>query len=97
MPERIVHRRATLEPMSAPQLSPTVTEVMRFEDLPLGARGAPRDRALERRLRGRSAPWYADLCRRPHKSRYADSRVMPTRAWKDRLLRGAGSSGLLSA
>jgi hypothetical protein len=36
------HADATLEPMSAPQLSPTVTEVLQFEDLPLGSHGTRR-------------------------------------------------------
>ena len=47
--------------MSAPQSSPTVTEVVRFEDLPLGARGSRR--ALVRwsdGSEGEALRWYAD-------------------------------------
>lgn len=47
--------------MSAPQSSPTVTEVVRFEDLPLGARGSRC--ALARWSDGTESEalrWYAD-------------------------------------
>jgi hypothetical protein len=68
--------------MSAPDdSSPTITEVVRFEDLPLGSRGSRR--AIARWSDGSESEglcWYADLCGRPHKSAYVDSRVMPIRA-----------------
>ena len=65
--------------MSAPDTSPTVVEVLRFEDLPLGSLGTRR--AIARWSDGSESEalsWYADLCGHPHKSLYADSRVMPT-------------------
>jgi hypothetical protein len=71
--------------MSASDTSPTVVEVMRFEDLPLGSRGSRR--AIVRwsdGSDGEALSWYADLCGHPHKSAYADSRVMP-RGSRDRL------------
>lgn len=67
--------------MSASDTSPTVIEVLRFEDLPLGSRGTRR--AIARWSDGTESEaltWYADLCGHPHKSAYADSRVMPRRA-----------------
>ena len=80
MPERNrTHTDGTLDSVSAPQPSPTVTEVLRFEDLPLGSRGTRR--AVVRWSDGSESEalsWYADLCGHPHKSAYADSRVMPT-------------------
>ena len=66
--------------MSASNPSPIVTEVVRFEDLRPGSRGTRR--AIARWSDGTESEaltWYADLCRHPHKSAYADSRVMPTR------------------
>jgi hypothetical protein len=60
--------------------SPTVTEVVRFGDLPLGSRGTRR--AIARWSDGSESEaltWYADLCRNQHKSAYADPRVMPSR------------------
>jgi hypothetical protein len=47
--------------MSAPDTSPTVVEVMRFEDLPLGSRGTRR--AIARWSDGSESEaltWYAD-------------------------------------
>jgi hypothetical protein len=47
--------------MSAPDTSPTVVEVMRFEDLPLGSRGSRR--AIVRwsdGSEGEALSWYAD-------------------------------------
>jgi hypothetical protein len=65
--------------MSAPaDSSPIVTEVVRFEDLPLGSRGTRR--AIARWSDGSESEalsWYADLCGHPHKSAYADPAVMP--------------------
>ena len=67
--------------MTAPDdSSPIVTEVVRFEDLPLGSRGTRR--AVARWSDGserEALTWYADLCGSPHKSAYMDSRVMPMR------------------
>jgi hypothetical protein len=68
-----------LDSVSASDRSPTITEVLRFEDLPLGSRGTRR--AVVRwsdGSEGEALTWYADLCGCPHKSAYADSRVMPT-------------------
>ena len=65
--------------MSASDASPSVAEVVRFADLPLGSRGERR--AIVRWSDGSKSTaltWYADLCGRPHKSAYAESRVMPT-------------------
>ena len=48
--------------MSAPDTSPTVTEVLRFEDLPLGSRGTRR--AIVRwsdGTEGEALTWYAEL------------------------------------
>jgi hypothetical protein len=64
--------------MSASEPSPTVMEVLRFEDLPLGSRGTRR--VIARWSDGSESEaltWYADLCGYPHKSAYAESRVMP--------------------
>jgi hypothetical protein len=66
--------------MSAPDTSPTVVKVIRFEDLPLGSRGTRR--AIVRWSDGSESEaltWYADLCGYPHKSAYAESRVMSRR------------------
>ena len=60
---------------------PVVLEVIAFEQLPLAARGSRR--AIVRWSDGSSGEalrWWDDLCGCPHKSAYADSRVMPTRA-----------------
>ncbi len=60
--------------MSASDTSPTVIEVLRFEDLPLGSRGTRR--AIARWSDGTESEvmtWYADLCGHPHKSAYAES------------------------
>jgi len=64
--------------MSAPEYHPTVVEVLRFEELPLGSRGSRR--AFVRWSDGtetEALSWFADLCGHPHKSAYADSCVMP--------------------
>jgi hypothetical protein len=81
MPER---KRAyaddTLESVSAPEPSPTITDVLRFEDLPLGSRGTRR--AVVRWSDGSESEalcWNDDLCGSPHKSSYADERVMQGR------------------
>jgi hypothetical protein len=68
------------EPMSTPERSPVVEEVLRFEDLPLGSRGTRR--AVVRWSDGSEGAltWYADLCGHPHKSAYAEASVMPTTA-----------------
>jgi hypothetical protein len=63
-----------LDPVSASEPSPTVTEVLRFEDLPLGSRGTRR--AVVRwsdGSEGEALTWYADLCGHPHKSAYAEA------------------------
>ena len=64
--------------MSASNPSPIVTEVLRFEDLPPGSRGTRR--AIDGWSDGTESEamtWYADLCGCPHKSAYAEARVMP--------------------
>ena len=64
--------------MSAPEHSPTVVEVLRFEELPLGSYGSRR--AVVRwsdGTEGQALSWFADLCGHPHKSAYAETRVMP--------------------
>jgi hypothetical protein len=74
--------------MSAPEPSPTVVEVLRFEELPLGSRGSRR--AVVRwsdGTEGEALSWFADLCGPPHKSAYADSRVMPIWPWRAGLRR----------
>jgi hypothetical protein len=75
-----VRRRGSLDAtVSASETSPTVVEVLRFEDLPLGSRGSRR--AVVRwsdGSEGEALTWYDDLCGCPHKSAYADSPVMPT-------------------
>ncbi len=71
-------RTSSVDPVGASQASPTVTEVLRFEDLPLGSRGTRR--AVVRwsdGSEGEALTWYDDLCGCPHKSAYADSPVMP--------------------
>ena len=81
MPEPAPQRRGSLDAVSTSETSPTVAEVLRFEDLPLGSRGTRR--AVVRwsdGSEGEALTWYADLCGCPHKSAYADSRVMPIRA-----------------
>jgi hypothetical protein len=80
--------------MSAPDTSPTVTEVLRFEDLPLDSRGTRR--AIARWSDGTESEaltYYADLCGDPHKSAYVDSRVMPTRASRCRARRMIATVG----
>jgi hypothetical protein len=61
--------------MTAPaDSSPIVTEVVRFEDLPLGSRGTRR--AVARWSDGSESEaltWYDDLCGTRHKSAYVDS------------------------
>jgi hypothetical protein len=85
MPEPAPERPGSLDPVSAWETSPTVAEVLRFEDLPLGSRGTRR--AVVRWSDGsedEGLTSYADLCGYPHKSAYADPRVMP-RGSRDRL------------
>jgi hypothetical protein len=92
MPEPARERLGSLGSVSASETSPTVAEVLRFEDLPLGSRGT--HRAVVRwsdGSEGDALTWYADLCGHPHKSAYADSRVMPTsQIVARRALLGAG-------
>ena len=82
--------------MSPSNPSPSVTEVLRFEDLPPGSRGTRRAIARWSDATESEAPtWYADLCGHPHKSAYADSRVMPSRLQRLRvgaLIEGFGSA-----
>ena len=60
-------------------MAPTVSEVLRFESLPIDQPGSRRavvrwsDGSIGEALR-----WYDDLCGYPHKSSYAETRVMPT-------------------
>ena len=62
MPEwEMLTSASTLASMSASETSPTVTEVLRFEDLPLGSRGTRR--AVVRwsdGSEGEGLAWYAD-------------------------------------
>ena len=68
-----------LDSVSTSDSGPTITEVLRFEDLPLGSRGTRRAVVgWSDGSEGEALTWYADLCGRPHKSAYAESRVMPT-------------------
>jgi hypothetical protein len=66
--------------MSAPDTSPTVIEILRFEDLPLGSRGTRR--AIARWSDGTESEaltYYADeilICEGDHEN----SRLMPCRA-----------------
>jgi hypothetical protein len=80
MPQPDHNRRpGNLERVALAETSPTVVAVLRYEDLPLGSRGSRR--AVVRwsdGSEGEALSWYADLCGCPHKSAYADSRVMPT-------------------
>jgi hypothetical protein len=46
---------------------------------------------LHYRLSQAHLPYYRDLCGSPDKSAYADSRVMPSRAWRARAGRGSTS------
>jgi hypothetical protein len=58
----------------------TVLELIAVEALPAGASGSRR--AVVRWSdgdAGEALRWWDDLCGCPHKSAYADSRVMPTR------------------
>jgi hypothetical protein len=80
MPEPESHDSPSrLESVSVPQAHPTIREVLCFEDLPLGSRGSRR--AVVRwsdGTEGEALTWYVDSCGCPHKSSYADARVMPT-------------------
>lgn len=62
MPQHNHHRRAgSLDGVSPGAASPTVIEVLRFEDLPLGSRGSRR--AVVRwsdGSEGEALTWYAD-------------------------------------
>ncbi len=54
-------RTSSVDPVGSSQPSPTVTEVLRFEDLPLGSRGTRR--AVVRwsdGSEGEALTWYAD-------------------------------------
>ena len=42
MPEPAPERPGSLDSVSGSEMSPTVAEVLRFEDLPLGSRGTRR-------------------------------------------------------
>jgi hypothetical protein len=71
-------RPGNLGPVAPAETTPSVVEVLRFEDLPLGSRGSRR--AVVRwsdGTEGEALSWYADLCGHPHKSAYVDSGVMP--------------------
>jgi hypothetical protein len=55
------HRPGSLDSVTASESSPTVVEVLRFEDLPLGSRGSRR--AVVRwsdGTEGEALTWYAD-------------------------------------
>jgi hypothetical protein len=87
MPEPAPERPGNLDSVSSSETSPTVAEVLRFEDLPLGSRGTRR--AVVRwsdGSEGEALTWYADLCGHPHESLYAETRVMP----RDSQHRGRG-------
>lgn len=62
MPQPDRNRRpGSLEPVSPGEVSPTVVEVLRFENLPLGSRGSRR--AVVRwsdGSEGEALSWYAD-------------------------------------
>jgi hypothetical protein len=61
MPEPAPERPGSLDSVSASEMSPTVAEVLRFEDLPLGSRGTRR--AVVRwsdGSEGEALTWYAD-------------------------------------
>jgi hypothetical protein len=71
--------------MSAPEPSPTVVEVLRFEDLPLGSRGSRR--AVVRwsdGTEGEALSWFADLCGHPRTSAHGELAVVPTWPWRPR-------------
>jgi hypothetical protein len=79
VPEPAPERPGSLDSVSGFETRPTVAEVLRFEDLPLGSRGTRR--AVVRwshGSEGEALTWYADLCGHPHKSAYAGPRVMPS-------------------
>jgi hypothetical protein len=68
-----------------------VIEVVSVEPLPPGARGSRR--AVVRwsdGTVGEALRWWDDLCGHPHKSAYADSRVMPSRHRDPRVVAGIG-------
>ena len=61
MPEPAPERPGSLDSVSASETTPTVAEVVRFEDLPLGSRGTRR--AVVRwsdGAEGEALTWYAD-------------------------------------
>ena len=90
MPEPAPERPGSLDSVSGSETSPTVAEILRFENLPLGSHGTRR--AVVRwsdGSEGEALTWYADLCECPHKSAYADSCVMP-RGSRDRLPSAGG-------
>ena len=70
------HRPGSLDSVTASESSPTVVEILRFEDLPLGSRGSRR--AVVRwsdGTEGEALTWYADevlVCEGDH----GNSRLM---------------------
>ena len=80
MPRRDhIRRPGNLEGASAAETSPTVAQVLPFENVPLGSRGSRR--AVARWSDGtecEALAWDADLCGHPHESAYAQTRVIPT-------------------
>jgi hypothetical protein len=76
MPEPAPERPGSLDSVSGSETSPTVAEVLRFEDLPLGSRGTRR--AVVRwsdGSEGDALTWYADeilVCEGDH----GNSRLM---------------------
>ena len=75
---------------------PTVVEVTAVEAVPVDEPGSRR--AVVRwsdGTTGEALRWYDDLCGGPHKSSYADLRVMPTRLWA--LVRAAAAASETSA
>jgi hypothetical protein len=64
---------------------PVITRIVAIEDLPPGSRATRRLIAeWSDGSQSEALAWFADLCGHPHKSAYADSRVMP-RVSRDRL------------
>jgi hypothetical protein len=69
-----------------------VVEVVAIEELPIGANASRR--AVVRWSDGdvgEALRWFDDLCGYPHKSSYADSRVMPRTLPARRRAAGTGS------
>jgi hypothetical protein len=71
-----------------------VVEVVAIEQLPVAANGSRR--AVVRwsdGSRGEALRWFDDLCGHPHKSSYAERRVMPTTQRNDWRVAAKDSAG----